>query len=127
MSRSGSILDRCRLLPERRAAAAFLANPPAGGVGETREKDLRVLCLRQARFPHLRFEYHPVAQKVFIIRLDVKKGDKPFAEIIGWQVKDSGTAWNIMLVWLRGYQHAMAERNLSAAEQQERSGYVLTG
>lgn len=127
MSRGETILGRCEVKAEPAPGPAFHANPPEGQQGPPKTRDLRVLHLKQARFPHLRFEYHPVAKRVYVIRLDVPQGESPLAECFAWEVKDEGVAWNVTLTWLRGYQHGKAEKALSPAEQQERSEYAELG
>ena len=84
-----------------------------------------VLHLKQPSFPHLRFEWHPQTQRVYVIRLDTPPNEPVIAEPFAWQVGNSGQAHNAVLIWLRGYKHATAEASLRPAEQHERSPYVV--
>jgi hypothetical protein len=83
-----------------------------------------VLHLKQPNFPHLRFEWHPQTKRCYVIRLDTPPNEPVIAEPFAWQVVNSGQAHNAVLVYLRGYKHAMAEMALRPAEQHERSPYV---
>ena len=69
-----------------------------------------VMHLKAPRFPHLRFEYHQRAKKVYLIRAGVLTDDgKETAAIIAHDVADEGAAHNAVLIFLRGYAAAKAE------------------
>lgn len=69
---------------------------PAGMVG----------VVKQTAFPHLRFEWHPAAQTVYLIRLDRKPA---VGNAIAAGVPNMGVATNAVLIWLRGYKEALTE------------------
>lgn len=66
--------------------------------------DSRVFHLRSpAAFPHFRFEWHPGARRVYLIRLNVEPlMGEPFA----FEIDNEGAAWNAVLIFLRGYRAA---------------------
>lgn len=64
----------------------------------------QVFVLAMPKVPHLRFEWHPVTQRVYMIRLDVSQGERLVGEPIAYNVGDHGAAWNFALVWARGYR-----------------------
>ena len=90
---------------------------PAPATGE-------IMQIKATTFPDLRFEWHPESKRVYVIRL----GTTPeFAEPFAFEIENSGTAHNAVLIWLRGYRAGQAAALLPAAEQRERSPYVVHG
>ena len=77
----------------------------------------KILHLKQERIPELRFEWHPVSQICYVIQKDTEviQAD-PFA----WNIKNSGDAWNAVLIWCRGYvAHKINFAMLTSVEQRE--------
>jgi hypothetical protein len=69
----------------------------------TAPHDARVLHIQAPALPEFRFEWHPQAQRVYIIRLAVTPlVGEPFA----FDIKDHGAAINATLIWTRGYRAA---------------------
>ncbi len=76
-----------------------------------------ILHFKQARIPELRFEWHPVSEIVYVVQTDTQliQAD-PFA----WKIKTHGDAWNVVLVWCRGYiAHKIRFAALTSVEQRE--------
>lgn len=81
--------------------------------------------IKQPHYINLRFEWHPTSKVVYVIRLDAAKDGKVFAEPFAWEVKDSGSAQNAVLIWLRGYKHGKSEAAMPVSEHLERSDYAV--
>ena len=65
-----------------------------------------VAHIKQPSFPQFRFEWHPEAKKVFIIRL----GRTPLiGDPIAMDIENHGAAVNAVLIYLRGYKERAAE------------------
>lgn len=85
--------------------------PHLSGQGQT------VCVIKQPLFPQFRFEWHPQAKKVYLVRLgqiDVIDGEVVFtpiptsqklrAERIAEHVRSEGEAFNYVQSFLRGYR-----------------------
>lgn len=57
--------------------------------------------IRSAKFPQLRFEYHPETKRVYFIRVGVAP---EVGEVVAENVDSEGAAQVAVLVWLRGYR-----------------------
>lgn len=60
----------------------------------------RIAKFTQPRLPQFLFEWHPKAEKVYVIRIGVVPA---VGEVIGFHIKDHGQASNCVLTWCRGY------------------------
>lgn len=66
----------------------------------------QIYHIKTPTFPQFRFEWHPVAKRVYLIRV----GAVPLVgEPIAFEVKTHGDAQNAVLIWLRGYRQAKLE------------------
>lgn len=63
-----------------------------------------VYVLHNPKMTHLRFEWHPAKEVVYMIRLDVPNGERLVGEPIAYHIQDHGAAHNAMLVFFRGYR-----------------------
>jgi len=67
----------------------------------------------------LRFEWHPISRKCFMVRV----GQKPeIGELFACEIENEGQAHNAVLIWLRGYRTAQGERWNDAGKLIERTG-----
>ena len=80
-------------------------------VGNTPENDpSAILRMTTVNYPDFVFEWHPMVQRVYVVRLlkndngDLLPNQK--GEIVAFDVTNQGQAQNSMLIWLRGYQTA---------------------
>lgn len=62
--------------------------------------------------PYFRFEWHVKKQIVYVI--DIVKGEltkRPVGNAIAYSVDTEGGAWNVVLIWCRGYMAAKEGRS----------------
>jgi hypothetical protein len=78
-----------------------------------------VLRMREPRFPHFLFEWHPMKKSLYVIREDgpevLKKGEMVTQAV----VVDEGLARMFMYAWLRGYRTRDQERTRNPALKAE--------
>lgn len=66
----------------------------------------QILHIKTPTFPQFRFEWHPGAKRVYLIRV----GGVPIVgEPIAFEVTTHGGAQNAVLIFLRGYRQAKLE------------------
>jgi hypothetical protein len=85
----------------------------------------QVLHLRGVEHPNFRFEWHPAKRKVYMIRLGVKP---VIGQCIADEIGFEGSAYNAVLIFLRGYREHEAETAIPSrvtAEQRERAASEL--
>ena len=63
--------------------------------------DAQIQHIRAPRFPQLRFEWHPIKRKVYVIHIT---GEQEHGVVVADAVEDKGQAHMSVLIWLRGYQ-----------------------
>ncbi len=68
--------------------------------------DDKVTWIKAANWPDFRFEYHPNAQNVYLIRLAV---EPPIGQVIAFNIDNEGAAHNAVQIYLRGYRAAKLE------------------
>ncbi len=67
----------------------------------------KILQIRQPSMPELRFEWHSIAKRVYVIQVE----QKPLmGNPIAFEITCSGDAHNAVLVWLRGYHAGKAAK-----------------
>ena len=66
----------------------------------------RILHIKTPTFPQFRFEWHPGAKRVYLIRVGVLP---VIGEPIAFEVKTHGDAQNVVLIFLRGYRQRSLE------------------
>ena len=78
-----------------------------------------VMRIRDPRFPHFLFEWHPVKKSLYVIREDgpeiLKKGEMVAQGI----VENEGLAQMFLRAWLRGYRTRDQERERNPALKAE--------
>jgi hypothetical protein len=66
----------------------------------------QIYHIKTPTFPQFRFEWHPGARRVYLIRV----GAAPvIGEAMAFEVKTHGDAQNAVLIWLRGYRQRSLE------------------
>ncbi len=68
-----------------------------------------VLVMEQPQWPDFRFEWHPGAERVYVIRVGVKP---MMGDPIAFDIEDAKSAKDSVTQWLRGYtaaKHELAE------------------
>lgn len=69
--------------------------------------DARIYHIKAPTFPQFRFEWHPNTKRVYLVRLSVAPA---IGDPIAMEIESHGAAQNAVLIWLRGYREAKAER-----------------
>lgn len=64
----------------------------------------QILHIKTPTFPQFRFEWHPGAKRVYLIRVGGSIG-----EPIAFEITTHGAAQNAILIWLRGYRQRSLE------------------
>lgn len=63
-----------------------------------------IRIIKAPNFPQFRFEWHPKARRVYLVRI----GQKPeIGEVFAFEIENEGQATNAVLIWLRGYRAAL--------------------
>jgi hypothetical protein len=96
------------VFPTLESGSKYYARPPNA-----------VMRIRDPRFPHFLFEWHPVNKTLYVIREDgpdvLKKGELVAQGV----VENEGMAQMFLRAWLRGYRTRDQERTRNPALKAE--------